>query len=238
MPEPRSPINPGRRRFKNQSQSANHFHSRLSSSPSLSSVALKSVFFVALLSCLVPFFCPSPERASCHRCFRAAHATSWRYFSCLLTGTILANNFLIEPSFQTQDYPLVRYVFCETPSLYLSNASRQLHSALVEIKCGAQRLLPSLPSLSLMSHAKQSAAEEGGSDDRAKSGAIPPRRGDSRVQFGIQLGTVSRPPSLLHSKRSSRNDCSHRSLSWKIATWGGRAHCAPWRRVMLRICNR
>ena len=36
----------------------------------------------------------------------------------------------------------------------------------------------------------------------------PFRHGDSRVQFGIQLGTVSRPPSLLHSKRSSRNDCS------------------------------
>ena len=29
--------------------------------------------------------------------------------------------------------------------------------------------------------------------------------------------------------------CSHRSLSRKIATWGRRA---PWRRVMLRICNR
>ena len=64
-----------------------------------------------------------------------------------------------------------------------------------------------------MSHAKQSAAEEGGSDDRAKSGAIPPRRGDSRVQFGIQLGTVSRPGSLLHSERSSRNELAQKPLS-------------------------
>ena len=76
---------------------------------------------------------------------------------------------------------------------------------------------PSFPILHVSRETIGAAAEEGGSDDRAKSGAIPPpmppRRGDSRVQFGIQLGTVSRPPSLLHSERISRNDCSHRSLS-------------------------
>ena len=63
------------------------------------------------------------------------------------------------------------------------------------------------------------------------------RHCDSRVQFGIQLGTVSRPPSPLQEKLKERLLASTEA-SWKIATLGGMAPCAPCRRVMLRICNR
>ena len=87
-----------------------------------------------------------------------------------------------------------------------------------------QRLLPFLPYPSCLTRNNRRRKREEAMTGQ-KSGAIPAATADSRVQFGIQLGTVSRPPSLLHSKRSSRNELAQKPPS---------ENCHPGREGALR----